>query len=179
MLRVTTLTILSFFVLTPAIPAQADWHTFWNRVDLDWHRNNCWPDPFQPVDRRTVCTTFSMQIATGWKRQNTLSEVYFDPDTQVLNESGRRKVWAILNATPDEYRAIYVVQSMNAEAQERRIDSVRQTIGKLTDGPIPEVHSVKIPPRSWSADFIDAIGRKVQSSLPSPVLPEFQDTTSN
>lgn len=177
MLRVSLISIFGFMFLSAA-PLQADWHSFWNRAHVDQLRNNCWPKPFQKADRLTVCQTLSVQLANGWKRQNTLSDVYFDSETHALNEAGRRKLYSIIVSTPESYRTVYVVQSMNPEAQQRRIASIGTTATELfADQPMPQVLPVRIAPRSWSADYIDAISRKVDSTMPSPRLPSFQDTT--
>lgn len=179
MLRVSLAVIFGCFFLLPAAPVKADWHSFWNRVHLDKQRNNCWPMPFQKADRIAVCQTLSVQLANGWKRQNTLSEVYFDSETQSLNEAGRRKVYAIMATTPEMYRTIYVVQSMSPEAQERRVSSIETTASELFADSSPEIVPVRLAPRSWSAEYIENISRKVQTTLPAPRLPEFEDTTSS
>ena len=179
MLRVSLIVIFGFLFAVPAAPVKADWHSFWNRAHLDHQRNNCWPIPFQNADRIAVCQTLSMQLANGWKRQNTLSDVYFDSETQVLNEAGRRKVYSIMATTPEPYRTIYVVQSMNPEAHDRRLESIGDTAGELfANQPAPDIVPVRITPRSWSADYIDSISRKVDTTMPAPRLPTFQDTTS-
>jgi hypothetical protein len=116
-------------------------------------------------------------LANGWRRQNTLSNVYFDSETQTLNEAGRRKLYSIVSTSPENYRTIYVVQSMNPEAHQRRIASVEEAHSQLFDDETPEIIPVKVAPRSWSADYIDNISRKVDSSVPSPRLPNFEDTT--
>ena len=189
MLRVSLIVTLGLFVLAPTTSVEAGWRERmrekWQagvgRFKLDSQRNNCWPQPFLEIDRRTVCTVLAIQIGTGWKRQNTLSDVYFDVDTQLLNEAGRRKVWSILALTPELYRTIYVVQSTSKEAQDRRMMSVRrvanETNAALEGRSIPQVVSVKLSPRSWPADYIDAIGRKAQEAIPATVLPAFVDTT--
>ncbi len=186
MLRVSLIVTLGLFVLAPTTSVEAGWRDKWQacaeRTKLDWHRNNCWPQPFREIDRRTVCTVMATQIGTGWKRQNTLSDVYFDIETQLLNEAGRRKVWSIVASTPEPYRAIYVVQATSKEAQDRRMSSVERVAAEtnvaLDGGSTLQVVSVKIPPRSWPADYIDAIGRKAQAAIPIPVLPNFIDTTA-
>jgi hypothetical protein len=180
MLRVSLVILFGFLFAVPAAPVKADWHSFWNRVHLDKQRNNCWPVPFQKADRLAVCQALSVQLANGWKRQNTLSDVYFDSETQTLNVAGRRKLYSIMATTPEPYRTIYVVQSMNPEAQERRLASIGDTAGELfVDQAVPEIVPVRISPRSWSADYIDSISQKVDSTVPAPRLPAFQDTTTN
>lgn len=180
MLRVSLLLLFSFFFMMPTTEVKADWHSFWDRVHLDRQRNNCWPMPFQKADRMAVCQTLSVQLAKGWKRQNTISDVYFNQDTQELNEAGRRKLWAIMSTSPEQYRTIYVVQSMNEDAQTRRKSSIELAAQQLfKNTPTPEIVPVRIAPRSWSADYIDNINRKVDSTIPAPRLPSFEDTTGN
>lgn len=178
MLRVSLFIVFSFLMTVPAMPVHADWHSFWDRFHKDHQRNECWPMPFQKTDRLAVCQVLSTQLANGWVRQNTLSNVYFDQDTHALNEAGRRKLYSIVTTSPEHYRTIYVVQPMNPEAQQRRFESVAeahtQLFGDLNE---PEVVPVRIAPRSWSADYIDNISRKIDSSIPSPRLPSFEDTT--
>lgn len=182
MLRVSPFLLLGIFLVVPSTTAQAGdmsgWHSFWQRSHVDTLRNKCWPTPFQEADRLTVCQTLSTQLAKGWKRQNTLSEVYFNSETQELNESGRRKLYAIMSNSPSEFRTVYVVQSMNPEAQQRRVESIQMASQQLfSDMPVPRVEGVRIAPRSWSAEYIDEIGRRVNSTIPDPRLPTFTDTT--
>jgi len=181
MLRVIPLLLLGIFLVVPSAVRAGDlsgWHSFWHRAHVDTLRNKCWPTPFQEADRLTVCQTLSTQLAKGWKRQNTLSEVYFNSETQELNESGRRKLYAIMASSPSEFRTVYVVQSMNPDAQQRRVDSIQMASQQLfSDMPAPRVESVQIAPRSWSAEYIDEIGRRVNSTIPDPRLPSFTDTT--
>lgn len=180
MLRVSLFLLLGFIFFVPAAPAEADWHSFWQRSHKDCLRNNCWPMPFQKADRESVCQALSVQLAKGWKRQNTLSEVYFNSETQSLNEAGRRKLFAIVQATPEEYRKIYVVRSMNTEATEARLASIQEASNQLfADQTAPEIVSVGIAPRSWSAAYINNITTKEAASIPQPRLPDFEDTTAS
>lgn len=180
MLRVSLFFAFILMMLMPTQPANAgwaEWHSFWNRAHKDKLRNNSWPAPFQKADRATVCQTLSVQLANGWKRQNTLSGVYFDQDTHALNEAGRRKLYSIVTSAPEAFNTIYVVQSMNPAAQERRVASIKQTSSELFAGMTPDVMPVRISPPSWSADYIDNITRQVEATIPSPRLPAFQSTT--
>ena len=179
MLRVCLFIVLGLLLVVPATPIKADWHSFWNRVHVDTHRNNCWPMPFQRIDRESVCQTLSVQLANGWRRQNTLTDVYFDRDTQMLNVSGRLKLYSILSGAPEQYRTVYVVQSMNPEAQQRRVASIKTATEELFGQLDPDVVPVSISPRSWSAEYIDSINRQVDATLPAPRLPAFESTTSN
>ncbi len=155
--------------------AQAGWHEFWDRVHLDWHRNNCWPEPFDSVDRRASRTPFTAMVHNGWRTQNTLGQYYFHPETQVLNEAGERKLYWIMTNSPEQYRTIYVAQTFEPGVGEKRIDSVQQSLARmLPENPLPAVIAVANEPRGWPAEYIDTIDRKVNSSIPTPRLPSFQ-----
>lgn len=182
MLRVTTFILFGFTLFLPASAAHAGdgskWHAFWHAAHIDKLRNNCWPQPFQKMDRDAVCRTLSIQMANGWKRQNTLADVYFDAESHELNEAGRRKLYSMLSTAPPEYQTIYVVQARQEEQQQRREESIRLASQELFKGRLaPEVRTVLISPRTWSANYIDAINRETQNTMPAPRLPSFQSTT--
>ena len=48
-----------------------------------------------------------------------------------LNEAGRRKLYQIVTASPPAYRTVYVVRSMNPDAHERRLSSIKQAYTDL------------------------------------------------
>ena len=118
-----------------------------------------------------------MQLAKGWQRQNTLSAVYFDQDTQALNEAGRRKLASIVTSSPAEYKTVYVVRSYQPGAQERRVQSIQEASMDMFEFETP-VQTVNREPRTWPADYIDAVNRAIESSMPEPRLPERQATTN-
>ena len=155
--------------------AQAGWHEFWDRVHLDFHRNNNWPQPFSSVDRRATRAPFTAMVASGWRRQNTLGMHYFDRETQALNEAGERRLHWIMTNAPDQYRTVYVAQSHLAEESEKRIDSVQTILAKQLPGEsLPPVIPVTLEPRGWPAEYIDTITRKSTQTIPEPRLPGFQ-----
>jgi hypothetical protein len=115
-------------------------------------------------------------VANGWRVQNTLSDHHFDLQQNTLNEAGRQKIRAILTEAPMDRRAIFVLRGETPEKTATRIDAAQQFAAQLLpEGGLPEVSEVSIPPRGWSADYIDDIGRKFRASTPSPRLPELQD----
>jgi hypothetical protein len=114
-------------------------------------------------------------VQSGWRSQNTLGQHYFDRESNALNEAGEQKLYWIVTQAPEQFRTVYVTQALEAEASERRIDSVQQTLVKLLpDQPLPAVLPTTNEPRGWSADYIDAIDRKQQSTIPPPRLPAFR-----
>jgi hypothetical protein len=163
---------------TPGL--NAGWHEFWNRVHLDFHRNNCWPEPFESIDRKATREPFAAMVSNGWRLQNTLGGEYFEPETQQLTDGGRRQVHWILTNVPEEHRTIYIAEDYDPTAIERRIDAVQQEIARLSPNrPMPAVVATPIPPRGWSADYIDAVDRKIQATIPNPRLPSFKAAGGN
>lgn len=153
----------------------AGWHGFWNRVHLDFHRNNSWPQPFVSADRQAVCAPFNAMVQSGWRTQNTLGTHYFNSETQSLNEAGERRLHAIITNAPDEYRTVFVAATHEPEAVERRVDSVQQALARmLPQQPLPPVLATSREPVTWPAANIDAINLRSQSTIPSPRLPDFQ-----
>jgi len=43
-------------------------------VDVDFHRMNCWPAPFQHADRQVAITPLIAMTDAGWRLQNTLTD---------------------------------------------------------------------------------------------------------
>lgn len=155
--------------------AQAGWHEFWDRVHLDFHRNNSWPQPFSSVDRRATCAPFNAMVASGWRRQNTLGLHYFDRETQALNEAGKRRLHWIMSNSPEQHRTVYVAESHVQDQSERRIDSVQTALAQQLPGQsLPAVIPVQLEPRGWPAEYIDTITRKSTQTIPEPRLPSFQ-----
>jgi hypothetical protein len=111
MLRVR-IPLLSVALALGAIgSAHAGWHEFWDRFHLDFHRNNCWMEPFRSVDRQAARMPFQAMVASGWQTQNTLSSHYFHPETHALNEAGERRIYWIMTHAPEEHRTLYVSQA--------------------------------------------------------------------
>lgn len=175
MLRVRALLLAIPLGLAAIGTSHAGWHEFWDRVELDFHRNNAWGQPFISVDRRATCAPFAAMVQSGWRTQNTLGGHYFNPETHVLNDAGERKLHWILTNAPEQYRTVFVAGTHEPEAAEKRVDSVQQALTRLLpDQPLPPVLATTREPRGWPAEYIDTIDRKMHSSIPDPRLPGFQ-----
>ena len=157
----------------------AGWHEFQQRAHLDWHRNNVWPQPWTRTDRLATCRIFDLMAQNGWCQQSTLTDFHFDKATQQLTEAGRLKVAQVMTQHPQPFRTMFVVMANSERETAVRLDSVQQTAALVaTDGVLPQIHRVAIPPRGWSADEINAIGKKRQETIPTPRLPDnIQSTT--
>ena len=157
------------------VPAEAGWNEFWNRVHLDFHRNNCWPEPFKSENRQATRAYFDGMVANGWRTQNTLTVHDFHPETQVLTDGGKRKVHWIVTQSPEQFKTVWVAEAFERGATSTRIDSVQQHLAQAMPGqPLPEVVATNKQPHDWSAEYIDAIDRKAAESIAAPVLPAFQ-----
>ena len=167
--RTIVLTCLLSFLC--AADSQAGWHDFMNRVRLDWHRNNAWPQPFVNQDRMATCSAFVTQAQNGWYAASTLTGMYFDPQTQVLTEAGELKVREIVTQHPEQYRTVFVVKGLSENASSIRKDSIQQAVSRIIpDGSMPEVTLVNTSLRPWPAEEIDAVGRAYRSTRPAPRL---------
>jgi len=133
-MQVRTLLMATVAVMMTVGSAEAGWHEFWDRVHLDFHRNNSWPQPFSSVDRRATCAPFNAMVASGWRRQNTLGLHYFDRETQALNEAGKRRLHWIMSNSPEQHRTVYVAESHVQDQSERRIDSVQTALAQQLPG---------------------------------------------
>jgi hypothetical protein len=143
----------------------------WNSVVKDVKRRQCWPEPFVHADRVAARTPFAMQVSNGWRRQNMLSEFHFLPGTQQLTEAGQIKIRWILTACPEQHRTIYIHMADNEEDTAARMAIVQQCAAKISPNNIPPILTTSIPDEGWSADEVDQVGRKYQSTMPPPRLP--------
>jgi hypothetical protein len=114
-------------------------------------------------------------VHSGWRSQNTLGQHYFDRETNALNQAGEQKLFWIVTQAPEPYRTVFVTRAQEGEISEKRVDSVQQALVQmLPDQPLPAVLPTDEEPRGWPADYIDAIDRKEQSTIPPPRLPSFR-----
>ena len=139
----------------------------------DFRRNNCWPEPFTQPDRIAVRAPLALMVHNGWRLQNTLSDHHFNEETAQLNEAGELKVQEVLTEAPAQFRTLFVLRDVDPEVTANRLKSVEESAGRLAmEGDSPSVIPVGTKPRGWSADDIDATGRKYRASMPEPRLPE-------
>ncbi len=164
-----------------APPARADWatmkvkwHCFWDRVHLDWHRNNAWPEPFTHVDRQTVNAPIAAMVDRGWQVQNTLPQELFDGETQSLTHAGELKVRWILTQMPAHRRDIFVLRGATPEITELRLRSVEKVASETVNGAPAMIAITDIVPRGGSAADHERISVSFESSAPPPRLPAME-----
>ena len=157
--------------------AMANWLTaIPESIARDFKRRNCWPRPFSGPDRDAVQAPFTVMVANGWMRQNTLGDHHFLPETGELTEAGKLKVQWIVREAPSQHRAIFVYRSIDAQETQARMNAVAQLAAELAvDGSAPPpVLASNAAPSGWPAERVDAVGRKFQATTPDPRLPEPQ-----
>lgn len=152
--------------------ASADWHTFWQRVHTDFHRNNAWPEPFQTADRAVTREPFCIQVNNGWKMQNTIGTYLFNAETQELNRAGELKVKWVITQAPIHRRAVFVLVGETPEDTKVRVESVQRYISRvMPDGNLPPVMLTNTEPEGGSGEYFDAVNRAMMQSIPAPRLP--------
>lgn len=159
--------------------AHAGWNEFVQRSLLDWHRNNAWPQPFVHTDRVAVCAPFVIMRQNGLCGEFTLGDQHFDPVSQTLTEAGQMKVADVIRRQPKDLAKVFVMRGRDEEQSAIRLDSVQQMVAKvIPDGALPEVNFVDFSPRGFPAGYVDAVGRKLDATVPNPRLPAFTSTTN-
>lgn len=168
--RVVLALAVSFTGVGPAM--SADWFTNgWKGFWTDWHRNNCWPEPFVYPDRASVWTVADAQTAKGWQLQNLLGPAHFENDNEKLSPAGMAKLRNILTLNPSDYRTIYVERAWSDETTAKRLDAAQQAVSRLVQGPMPEVVVSDSRFIGNPADYVNAINTKWMQNLPDPKLP--------
>jgi hypothetical protein len=165
------------FMITAACctSAEAGWNEFWARVELDFHRMVCWPEPFIHADRDILHEHYAVYERMGWQRQHTLGANHFHAETNQLNSAGTEKLMQVLTQSPPERRTLFVLQGVDQNMTATRIDSVQRTVAALfPDGELPAVVQTHVPPVMRPGDQIDSMDRAYRSNQPSPQLPAMQ-----
>lgn len=157
---------------TVAPGVAADWFTnAWRSFKTDWHRNNCWPEPFVYPDRASVWCVVDAQVYKGWQLQNLLGPAHFEEGGDRLSPAGLAKIRSILTNSPSDYRTIFVERAWTEETTSKRLDATHQAVARLVQGPMPEVlvsdsHVIGTP-----ADYVNKINTSFMQNLPEVKLP--------
>ena len=139
----------------------------------DFQRNNCWPEPFLAPDRLAVRAPFVIMVNNGWRRQNLFTDRHFMGGTATLNDSGERKVRWTMTQAPLHHRTLYVRRAETPEQTAERIEAVRELATYYADsGQVPTVLETTIDDAGWPATRVDAIGRRLNETVPEPRLPD-------
>ncbi len=164
--------LVAVFASASTADAQLPWlRSFAHSVVVDFHRNNCWPEPFMQADREATRIPFNAMVANGWRLQNALTDHHFEPTTGRLNEAGKLKAYRILTEVPKQHRTIYVLRAKSAEETAARLDGVEKLVATYAaEGIQGNVVLSTVTPRGWPAERVDAVTRAFQASAPEPRL---------
>jgi hypothetical protein len=177
MKRRVVLTLVACSLLA-ATTSFAGWNDFWYRVEVDFHRMNCWPEPFQHADRQLAITPLIAMTDAGWRQQNTLSDHFFEVEDQSLTQSGQLKVHWIATQAPSHRRTVFVLRGGTPQVSVKRVESVQKFIEKIAPALRPEVLLTDAVPPGGSGEYYEAVDRQRKTSIPAPRLPEMQEQTS-
>lgn len=158
-----------------ASPASAEWGASWSRCRTDWHRNNCWPEPFSSVDRMAVRGPFAAMAANGWQRELTLAAYHFDTETHQLNSAGQSRLAWILTQAPEHRRSVFVLNHRDPSITATRMSNVQHQVSELVrNDTMPDVLVTTTAPRGISAGYVDSVHRQRQENQPAPILPAME-----
>lgn len=150
----------------------------WRNFTTDYMRNQLWPQPWVGPDRASVYAPLTAMVAKGWMRQNQLNEEHFEPGKDELSEAGRIKVQQIIQVTPPNHRAVYVMRAATPELTAERIAHVEQFVAENTfDGHPTQVFESRLRRNDFPADYVDQIDRAFRDSTPEPRIPPSADST--
>ncbi len=157
--------------------AKAKWDCFWDRVHLDWHRNNAWPEPFNQVDRQAAEAPFKIMTDKGWQLQNTIPNELFDIETQELTRAGQLKVQWILTQMPTRRRMVFVLRGHSDAITQTRLKSVEKAAKEAVGESAPSMIAITdIVPRGGSGAYYERVNSGYESTVPAPRLPDMSDS---
>jgi hypothetical protein len=136
----------------------------------DTKRRNCWPEPFNHIDRAEYRQVFALQVAAGWERQTMLSDFHFLPGGTELTEAGRIRVNWIISEVPEAHRQIFVHRADSPQETGIRMQAVQRFVSQSPyANNIPILESTRTD-EGWPADRIDLVTKKSASLTPDPKL---------
>lgn len=155
------------------------WHEFWN----DWHRNDCWMQPFNYPDRSSVWNIFDAEVAKGWEMQDLLSEAHFEAGNSKLSPAGKLKMHWILTQNPSPFRTVFVARAWSDEVTTKRLAAAQLAAAQMASpGPMPTVLVSNSEPVSTSADYVAGVNTwysGYMTSMPKPQPEAFQNADSS
>ncbi len=155
---------------------KAQWNCFWDRVHLDWHRNNAWPEPFVQADRKAVKDPIAVMVDKGWQLQNTIPNQLFDTETQELTRAGELKVQQILTEMPTRRRMVFVLRGMTVEITQTRYKSVEKAAVEVVGDAASGMIAISdLTPRGGSGAYYERVNAGYEATTPAPRLPDLSE----
>jgi hypothetical protein len=120
-----------------------------------------------------------MMVNNGWRRQNMLGAHHFIPETNQLNAAGQLRVQWIMTQAPADRRNIFVERTLDPNVTSQRVASVQEYSTQVAlDGRAALVTQTHLVSEGRPATVVDFTNTKFQQSMPLPVLPAAQASSS-
>ncbi len=165
--------VATFVVALAQTPTDAAWfEDLRANFHYDFHRSNCWPQPYIEPDRQHVRDTIEAQVSNGWRRQNLIGEHHFMGEGTELTEAGRIKIRWTLTQVPEHRRTLFVQRGTTSAITEARVAAVEAAaVAVLPEGESPSIQDTHIVPEGRSADFVNYTATQFRQTMPIPQLP--------
>ncbi len=153
------------------------WHNVWT----DWHRNNCWMEPFNIPDRASVGNFMDAQIAKGWQMQCLLGDPHFEPDNNKLSPAGVSKLRELLR-NPALAHPVFVERAWTDETTAKRLAAVQRAVAEMSRGTAPDVLVSNLPLSTAPADSVNGVNTWLSAymqGIPKPTPKAFQNNDSS
>jgi hypothetical protein len=148
-------------------------------VKQGYRANQMWPWPYVCPDRVAVREPFCLMVNNGWRRENLLGSHHFIPETNQLNAAGQLRVQWIMTQAPPDRRNIFVERSLDQSITNQRIAAAQEYAAQVAlDGRPAQVSQTHLVSEGRPATLVDFTNTKFQQSMPVPVLPAAQPTSS-
>lgn len=133
-----------------------------------YHTAHYWPDPYRWQDRTSVRMHIAAQATAGWTTNTTLYDQHFTPETQELNEAGRRHLKWILLYAPPQRRTPWVQAGDTPQSSQARLASVQNAAALMAPNCTAPIMLRVTQPYGASAQEVDLVRRGYLSSMPDP-----------
>lgn len=91
-------------------------------------RNDAWPKPWACLDRQAYYNAWTPMLISGYEEHAVLSDNFFDPNTNELNQLGIYKLAGLMQNMPVKDRQVFVTRSSDDSVNNARLASINQTI---------------------------------------------------
>jgi hypothetical protein len=133
-----------------------------------FHAATYWPYPYNCWDRAWVKNALAIQNANGWIEATTLCGCHFDPETQMLTESGRNQLRWILSQVPPQFRTVYIEAAEHSHESQARQAAVEMAAGDLVGVGPARVVVRPVQMAGRPANEVDSLRRTELQTMPKP-----------
>jgi hypothetical protein len=170
MLKYAHVILVAGLWMASAAPAAAQWGSgMFENKHRDFHRNNCWPDPFLRADRDSVTMPMKIMIANGWRAQTLINQHHFESDGRRLKPAGEERVRWILTSAPQQYRTIYLERGANPAVTSARAVAVqRYAMQYVPSGQLPVIVETNVSSEGTPGEWQQQIHSRLIANFPDP-----------